>query len=117
MEYAASASRTNFAVRSPSVCRATVSIRAAALRVELADGVDQPHRGLSAVDDGDAADHLRRLPDFGGPSRVEVGARIPQWGQAQRGKTPTGRRSHLGTAGPASNLHSTRPGRQENSAP
>src|SRR5439155_10273700 len=34
------------------------------LGVELADGVDQPHGGLSPVDDGDAAEHRVSLPNF-----------------------------------------------------
>src|SRR5680860_1377302 len=43
-----------------------------AQRVELPHGVDQSHRGLSAVDDRDTADHVRRLPEFGGPPTLEV---------------------------------------------
>ena len=52
-----SASRTNVAVRSTSVCSATVSIGVAGLRGQLPDGVDEPHRGLTTVDDGDTTEH------------------------------------------------------------
>ena len=37
--------------------------RRACLRGQIPDGVDQPHRGLPAVDDGDTTEHRLRPPD------------------------------------------------------
>jgi len=44
-------------------------------RVELSHGMDQSHRGLSAVDDRDTADHVGRLPELGGPWSARSGLR------------------------------------------
>ena len=46
----------------------------AVLGVELADGADEAHGGLTPVDDGDAAEHPAPLP-LGGPPAVDGGGR------------------------------------------
>ena len=38
--------------------------RRARLRGQIPDGVDQPHRGLPAVDDGDSTEHRHRPPKY-----------------------------------------------------